>query len=83
VINQGYNCSGIPSICDNFCGNGLLHPNEFCDDNNTNSTDGCASCSITPGYQCTRTTILTPDVCITVCGNGYKTSNEECDDNNN
>jgi len=59
----------------------LLHPSEFCDDNNTNSTDGCASCAITPGYSCTRTTLLTPDVCHTVCGNGYKTADEECDDN--
>lgn len=45
LINVGYNCSGNPSICDSFCGNGLLHaPQEECDDQNTINDDGCSNC---------------------------------------
>ena len=37
------------------CGDGLLVGNEVCDDNNTESMDGCsASCSVETGYNCSR-----------------------------
>ena len=41
--------------CVPVCGDGLLVGNEVCDDNNTESMDGCsASCSVETGYNCSR-----------------------------
>lgn len=61
VINQGYTCSGEPSICINVCGNGLRHPSEGCDDGNIDNNDGCSStCTLEHGYGCT---LASPNVC--------------------
>jgi cysteine-rich repeat protein len=36
-----------------WCGNGVVELIEFCDDGNTNESDGCTSnCTITAGYEC-------------------------------
>jgi cysteine-rich repeat protein len=37
-------------ICVPFCGDGFILPNEECDDNNTNSGDGCSSLCIVESY---------------------------------
>ncbi len=42
------------------CGNGTTEAGEQCDDNNTNSGDGCSNvCAVESGYTCTQT----PSVC--------------------
>ncbi|CAD8128066.1 unnamed protein product [Paramecium sonneborni] len=40
------------SICVNDCGDGLIVPNESCDDANTIPRDGCTNCIIDPGFNC-------------------------------
>lgn len=62
-----------------YCGDGILSPEEACDDGNTVSGDGCAAdCrSVEEGYSC----IL--GVCERLsCGNGVHDSGEQCDDGN-
>ncbi len=53
-----------------YCGDGIVNGPEQCDDNNTNSGDGCSA-------TCTTEVIIVP-----VCGNGVIESGEQCDDNN-
>jgi len=52
VCNKfGYHGNGI--TCPPICGDGWTMPEEECDDNNTNTLDGCsASCAIEPGAIC-------------------------------
>ena len=56
-ITVGYYCTGEPSSCFNYCGNGANNTmttpayTEQCDDGNIGSGDGCsASCGIESGY---------------------------------
>lgn len=42
AIEQGWGCSGQPSICVLTCGNGMVTGNEQCDDGNTMNGDGCS-----------------------------------------
>lgn len=59
-VEDGYECSGEPSICEveengGHCGNGNHQPSndEQCDDGNNVNGDGCsATCSIEDGYEC-------------------------------
>jgi cysteine-rich repeat protein len=47
TVEQGWQCTGAPSICMYTCGNGSLDINEECDDSNTNNGDGCnATCTL-------------------------------------
>ena len=79
-IEEGWECSGEPSVCNPICGDGLIYGDEECDDGNTISGDGCAdACEVEPGYTCTGQ----PSVCtISECGDGEITGNEACDDGN-
>lgn len=43
TIEQGWECSGQPSMCTLTCGNGTVSGNEQCDDGNTMNGDGCSS----------------------------------------
>ncbi|MBK9259754.1 MAG: DUF4215 domain-containing protein [Polyangiaceae bacterium] len=43
LVEQGWGCTGQPSMCVFTCGNGTVTGNEQCDDGNTTSGDGCAS----------------------------------------
>jgi len=62
-----------------YCGDGIVQPNEQCDDNNNHDGDGCSiECLVEPGYACTGG----PSVCTLTCGDGVTQSNEECDDDN-
>jgi fibro-slime domain-containing protein len=64
------------------CGDGVLTPDEACDDGNRNAGDGCAehclatepgfSCAA-PGQQCRQ---------IARCGDGLVAATEQCDDGN-
>jgi len=43
TLEQGWACSGQPSMCLFTCGNGAVTGNEQCDDGNTTSGDGCSN----------------------------------------
>ncbi len=78
-IEQGWECTGEPSVCVTVCGDGLIRGNEECDDGNTSPGDGCSSgCRIEEGWNCTGE----PSVCNPICGDGIIVGNEECDDGN-
>lgn len=63
--------------CNAECGDGLVHPEEACDDGNTESGDGCSEqCHVEDRWTCTGE----PSVCTPNCGNGTLNSGESCDD---
>jgi len=73
-----------------LCGNGVIDPisaiagapDEFCDDGDGMSGDGCDSrCEQEPGYTCVDSTTPPPaSVCTQTCGNGMPDAGETCDD---
>ena len=65
---------GVGNACD--CGDGLVVMNEGCDDGNDVSGDGCFSCSVETGWQCSGS----PSVCTPICGDGMILGGEGCDD---
>ncbi len=63
--------------CDAECGDGLIHREEDCDDENLVSGDGCSDvCLAEVGFTCTGE----PSVCTPNCGNGTIDVGEVCDD---
>jgi fibro-slime domain-containing protein len=63
------------------CGNGVVDPNEQCDDGNSVSGDGCSRiCQLENNYICTQPN--QPCLNQAKCGNGVLTSDETCDDGN-
>lgn len=85
------------SVCESLlvCGNGLLEPNEACDDGNVTPGDGCTmTCLLENGAECSTNTdcasnlcdsTSSPSVCepSNVCGNSVLDPGEGCDDGNN
>lgn len=60
------------------CGDGVISPSvgEQCDDNNSQSADGCsAACQVEVGWVCSGT----PSTCVPSCGNATVDPGEECD----
>ena len=67
VVEAGFSCTGMPSVCTTDCGDGVTAGDEECDDGNTTAGDGCdASCVIE----------------TVVCGNGVIDGTDDCDDGN-
>ena len=67
VVEAGFSCTGMPSVCTTDCGDGVTAGDEECDDGNTDAGDGCdASCVIE----------------TVVCGNGLIDGADGCDDGN-
>ncbi len=63
--------------CSAECGDGLVHAEESCDDQNLSSGDGCSGlCLEEFGFTCTGE----PSVCTPNCGNGTIDAGEVCDD---
>ena len=63
-----------------WCGDGLLHDSEACDDGNHVDGDGCSmGCEVEHGFACT---LDEPSVCGSACGDGLLASDEGCDDAN-
>jgi cysteine-rich repeat protein len=61
------------------CGDGILDPEEQCDDGRNDDGDGCnSSCAIEPGYSCAGQ----PSGCTPGCGDGVIAGSEQCDDGN-
>lgn len=78
-LEQGWTCTGAPSVCTFDCGNGMVTGTETCDDGNMTSGDGCSSlCIIEPGYICSGA----PSMCMFTCGNGVVDGADQCDDGN-
>jgi cysteine-rich repeat protein len=64
-------------MCAPICGDGQLLGAEACDDNDTDSGDGCsATCTIETGFTCAGA----PSVCTAICGDGLVLGAEACDD---
>ncbi len=78
IIEEGYACTGGPSVCGPICGDGRrIDGEEGCDDGNLMPGDGCsADCTVEAGWGCDGET------CLPVCGDGNVTGDEECDDGN-
>ena len=66
--SMGYNLTNLTS-CASVCGDGVKLSFENCDDNNSNSTDGCKNCTIPDGYYCNSTVLgkSSCDVCKLHC----------------
>lgn len=63
--------------CGAECSDGIIHPDEGCDDMNGMSGDGCSDfCQVEGGWTCTGE----PSVCTENCGNGTLEAGEGCDD---
>ncbi len=63
--------------CNAECGDGLVHPEEACDDGDLSDGDGCSDvCLEEFGFTCTGE----PSVCTSNCGNGSIDLGEVCDD---
>lgn len=60
------------------CGDGVINGDEECDDENTDSSDGCsATCTLEDDAVCEGE----PSVCrLITCGDGFVDGDEECDD---
>ena len=41
-VEEGFDCTGAPSVCTAICGDGLIRGAETCDDGNTTGGDGCS-----------------------------------------
>jgi len=79
TVEDGWVCTGSPSVCVKSCGNGTLNPGEQCDDGGIVNGDGCSStCTTEPGWTCTGE----PSVCVKTCGNHAVDAGEQCDDGN-
>jgi cysteine-rich repeat protein len=81
AAEDGWTCTGTPSVCTRDCGNSVIDLSEDCDDGNTTPGDGCdATCFLETGFEC----IGEPSVCHRiVCGDGLiDYVAEDCDDHN-
>lgn len=77
---QGYECTGTPSVCSPICSDGVIVRGEGCDDANQIAGDGCSgSCSVEPGWTCTSSAGA-PSMCSALCGDGIRFPEEPCDD---
>ncbi|MCA9655013.1 MAG: DUF4215 domain-containing protein [Myxococcales bacterium] len=67
----------VMSTCEllDHCGDGIVDPDEDCDDGDMTVGDGCSGCRIDPLWTCTGE----PSDCFQ-CGDGFLDPGEECDD---
>lgn len=74
-VEDGWACTGEPSVCAPVCGDGRLSGAEECDDGDADDGDGCSAlCVVEFGWQCDNTSGIS--VCIedvTPC-----TKDDEC-----
>lgn len=53
TVEEGFRCSGAPSVCGAVCGDGLVRGAETCDDRGREPGDGCSpSCTVELGWTC-------------------------------
>ena len=87
-VEPGYVCpndNGLGGVCEesqgDVCGDAVVSFGEFCDDGNSNPSDGCTDeCEVTPGYDCPNPGQLCQR--IAWCGDGdlSPANGEQCDD---
>ena len=67
----------VMSTCEmlTVCGDGVVDPDEECDDGDEMVADGCSGCRIDPLWTCSGE----PSDCFQ-CGDGFLNPGEECDD---
>jgi len=76
-LESGWMCGGMPSVCGETCGDGVITLSETCDDGGTSGGDGCdASCQLEDGWVCSGM----PSLCDGDCGDGTIVGSETCDD---
>lgn len=75
---QGDECEQAPPNC----GDGMLTPDEACDDGGKVGGDGCsANCLVVEeGYSCNPPGV--PCRLLAICGDGFRSPSEGCDDGN-
>lgn len=76
--------AGAAPVREPVCGDGVVDPNERCDDDNADGGDGCnSSCRIESGWNCDQGE---PTHCTSICGDGLLVGAEVmaggCDDKN-
>ena len=78
ACTDGSGC-GADGQCRAFCGDGLPHASEGCDDGNLSNGDGCDSeCRVEPGFGCSGT----PSACVPRCtSTSCLADGEPCDGN--
>jgi cysteine-rich repeat protein len=85
----------VAAVCNvtKLCGDGVVHPNEECDDRNPADGDGCSSnCTVECGFECQGTWATCAadqsqngffdSSCRPVYGDGLRVTGEPCDDGN-
>ncbi|CAI2384325.1 unnamed protein product [Moneuplotes crassus] len=91
AVETGWKCtlrdSSTASTCSDSCGDGkVMDPTTgYCDDGNSDETDGCTSaCSVIGGWDCTLGDSSTASSCTDTCGDGkvMKPTSGYCDDGN-
>jgi cysteine-rich repeat protein len=88
----GWSCTAVACATSQcafaVCGDGRsfdieLESDNFCDDGNTVSGDGCSSsCEIECGFTCTQDEPSHQATCVQFCGDGKIGPDEGCDDLN-
>jgi cysteine-rich repeat protein len=61
-VDDGWFCTGTPSICAQTCGNGAVDEGEECDDMNALPDDGCFACVEEVGWDCMQEPSMCADV---------------------
>ena len=85
-IEEGWECTGAPSLCAPVCGDEIVVGSEGCDDGGFDDGDGCGGdCQVEPGWECDDNRIG-PTQCEQVsapgCGDSVIGVGETCDDGN-
>ncbi|MFP2909347.1 DUF4215 domain-containing protein, partial [Pyxidicoccus sp. 3LFB2] len=90
AVENGYACSGAPSVCRTSCGDGVVAGTEVCDDGNLSGGDTCSPrCLLEIGQTCMASGVCDTGYCnpasntcaaATGCGNGALNPGEACDD---
>lgn len=78
ALEEGFECTGAPSVCTSECGDGIVASDEGCDDAGIVAGDGCSdTCAVEAGWSCDD---ASPSMCMTGCGDGLVAGSEACDD---
>ncbi|CAD8101523.1 unnamed protein product [Paramecium sonneborni] len=94
ICQDGWTLDIQQQICKRICGDKVVQGQEFCDDGNQLSNDGCYNCIYESNRNCLKFEygkcikcqngyMLQRFKCIPICGDGLIVETELCDDNNN
>jgi cysteine-rich repeat protein len=81
-LEEGFSCTGAPSICTAICGDQKRLGAETCDDGNVAGGDGCNElCAEELGWACTGSP-AGRSTCAPICSDRILIGSETCDDGN-